>query len=251
MCTLSFVARDRGYLVAMNRDERITRGAGGPPGLHELKCEPAIYPSDGAGGTWIAVNEHGIALALLNWNDAAGRFRKTASRGKVIPALIVSRSSEALKRSINGLDLNGMLPFRLTGIFPAERQICEWRWHGNAMVLQNHPWKARHWFSSSLSDHQAEEQRGAECNRAWGEPDAGSVSWIRRLHASHSEGQGAFSLCVHRENVQTLSYSEIACTPALVELGHFVGSPCASGPIQSLAIERANRCDSLVFQKTP
>ena len=32
-----------------------------------------MYPSDGAGGTWIAANEYGITLALLNWNDVVPR----------------------------------------------------------------------------------------------------------------------------------------------------------------------------------
>jgi uncharacterized protein with NRDE domain len=80
--------------MAMNRDEQIARGAGMPSEMHEFDGTKAIYPNDGDGGTWIAANECGIALALLNWNDIAPSAKavKTRSRGRVIPALIDSRS---------------------------------------------------------------------------------------------------------------------------------------------------------------
>jgi len=237
MCTLSFVPREQGYSLAMNRDERIARGAGLSPEISECDGESATYPGDGAGGTWIAVNQSGITLALLNLNDE-GRGRKTASRGKVIPALIASKSLEDLQRSISRIDLAGMLPFRLIGIFPEERQICEWSWRSEAIALQSLEWKSEHWFSSSLSDQLATERRGAECSRAWKQADAGSTAWLRKLHASHS-GELGFSLCVHRDEVQTLSYTEISYTPARVEMGHMMGSPCAQGPIQLLVVEKS------------
>ena len=94
MCTLTVVTRNATYLMAMNRDEKIARGTGFPPEIHEFEGVKAIYPSDGDGGTWFATNEYGITLALLNWNDVTphGTHAKTRSRGRVIPALIDSRS---------------------------------------------------------------------------------------------------------------------------------------------------------------
>jgi len=101
MCTLSVITQENGYLLAMNRDEKITRGVGeGPetqdlegPETQDLNGTTAIYPSDGAGGTWIAANEYGISLALLNWNDVVRRpldIRKARSRGGIIPGLASS-----------------------------------------------------------------------------------------------------------------------------------------------------------------
>ena len=69
MCTLTVVTRNDRYLMAMNRDEKIARGAGAPAEMHEFESTRAIYPNDGEGGTWIAANEYGIGLAVLNWND--------------------------------------------------------------------------------------------------------------------------------------------------------------------------------------
>ena len=67
---------------------------------HEFDGTRAIYPNDGIGGTWFATNEYGVAFALLNWNDTAPHRRlnaKTRSRGRVIPALIDSRSLSDLR----------------------------------------------------------------------------------------------------------------------------------------------------------
>ena len=47
MCTLTVVIGIDTYLMAMNRDEKIARGAGLPPEIHEFDGTRAIYPSDG------------------------------------------------------------------------------------------------------------------------------------------------------------------------------------------------------------
>jgi hypothetical protein len=242
MCTLTVITGSNTYGMAMNRDEKITRGPGTPPEIHESEGTKAIYPSDGDGGTWIAANECGIALALLNWNDIIppGKAVKRRSRGRVIPALIDSRSLWDLHEVFRASNFTGMLPFRLVGVFPSEREIWEWRWDSAQLEFQVYEWASHHWFSSSISDKQAESLRGRACRVARHEPDAGSVSWLRRLHASHGGGAGPFSLCVHREDVKTLSYSEVVVTPRRVQMGHFRGSPCTMGQIYPIEIERAD-----------
>jgi hypothetical protein len=249
MCTLSVITRDSGYLLAMNRDEKIARGAGALQEIREFDGTRAIYPGDGDGGTWFATNEYGIALALLNWNDIAPHgagAAKTRSRGRVIPALIDSRSLTDLHEVFDVSNFKGMMPFRLVGVFPFEQEIWEWRWDSKQLEFQGHGWKSRHWFSSSLSDERAESVRGSVCRTAHHQSDAGSVSWLRRLHASHGRVPGPFSLCVHREDVKTLSYSQVMVTSVAVKMGHFRGSPCAMGPIHSIEIERAD-CPDLAL----
>jgi hypothetical protein len=225
----------------MNRDEKIARGGGEPPEVHQINGTTAIYPTEGAGGTWIAANEYDITLALLNWNTTApcGMDAKTRSRGRVIPALISSRSQSDLQQAFEVSNFEGMMPFRLVGVFPSEQTIGEWRSDSKQFWFQANPWEARHWFSSSLSDEQAESLRGAACRDAQFEPDAGSATWLRRLHASHAGGAGPFSLCVHRDDVETLSYSDVAVTAGQIRMRHLRGSPCMTGQIRSIEIERA------------
>jgi hypothetical protein len=240
MCTLTVVIGIVTYLMAMNRDEKIARGAGLSPAMHEFDGTRAIYPGDGNGGTWVATNEYGITFALLNWNDIALHRRalpKTRSRGRVIPALIDSRSLSDLHEVFGASNFTGMMPFRLVGVFPSEQEIWEWRWDSAQLECQVHEWESRHWFSSSLSDERAASLRGAACRVARHESDAGSVRWLRRLQASHAGGLGPFSLCVHREDVKTLSYTEVVLSSGSVRMCHFRGSPCTMNPADSTEIE--------------
>jgi hypothetical protein len=242
MCSLSVITRNDGYLLAMNRDERIARGPGILPEIHRFDGAEVMSPSDGTGGTWIATNEFGITLALLNWNIFAPYGTVAASkrsRGLVIPALLASRSLSDLLSVLDPLGMDGMLPFRLVGVFPSEQKISEWSWDSVRLQSQAHGWKPRHWFSSSLSDERAASLRGAACRAAEFEADAGSAPWLRRLHASHAGSPGPFSLCVHREDVRTLSYSEVVVTAGQVQMGHSMGSPCSAAQIHATKIQRA------------
>lgn len=240
MCTLTVITRDDGYLLGMNRDERLARATGLAPTMIELPSYSAIYPHDGSNGTWIAANDHGIALSLLNWNDVPQPMtEKARSRGEVIPALIACSTLHDVHSALRRLDLCGIWPFRLVGVSAEEKVIREWRWNQTELETQSHEWQSRHWFSSSMSDGQATAGRGAVCAAAWSEADAGSHLWLRRLHASHHNGPGPFSLCVHRESVGTLSYTEIECTPHAIELRYGSGSPCLTeAPMSTLHLER-------------
>lgn len=89
------------------------------------------------------------------------------------------------------------------------------------------PWERHHWFSSGLSDQDAQQNRGAVCSRP--DPDGMfSHEWLRKLHRSHENGPGPFSICVHREDVRSLSYSEIYYSDGRLELETFAGPPCKS-----------------------
>ena len=132
-------------------------------------------------------------------------------------------------------NFRGMMPFRLVGVFPSEQEIWEWRWDSARIDFRVHPWEERHWFSSSLSDERAERLRGATCRAACYRLHAGSVRWLRRLHASHVGGP--FSLCVHREDVKTLSYTEVIVKSRRVSMCNFRGTPCMMSPADSVEIE--------------
>lgn len=248
MCSLSFVAGDHGYLLAMNRDEKMARGPGNFPKLRDLGGTQAVFPAEEGGGTWIGANQHGLTLALLNWNEVVqtidlGAVRR--SRGLLIPALISSMTAGEFTNALCDLNVREHAPFRLVAVFGAEKELVEWRWDGYQLSRQAFPWHSRHWFSSSLSDRCAEQVRAAVCADAWDERDSGSVSWLRRLHASHASGPGPFSLCVHRAEVATLSYTEVICTPAKVSMRHSAGSPCRQSERKTLEIHRrdqAQRC---------
>lgn len=227
MCTLTFIPKPRGYLLGMNRDERLTRETAMPAAIVEREGVPAVYPREGAtGGTWIAGNAEGMAFALLNQNRTPGTGPKLRSRGHVIPSLIHSAGMREAVQRLEALDMSGMMPFLLTGFFPAEQSIVEWKWDGAFLKFRPWTWRARHWFSSGISDFMAAKVRGEFCQTAWQRRDAGSREWLRRVHASHAPVRGSFSICMHRAEAASVSYTEIGYDGLTLDLRYHAGHPC-------------------------
>src|SRR5436309_14100126 len=106
MCTISFVPKPRGFYLVMNRDEKFTRSTALPPAIVDLADRRAIFPRELAGGTWIAANDAGICLALVNWHRIQRQpVRSISSRGQVVKALAAKCSGEEIAASFAGLPL--------------------------------------------------------------------------------------------------------------------------------------------------
>jgi hypothetical protein len=227
MCTLTFIPKPGGYLLGMNRDESLRREHALLPTAVSRDGIEAAYPREVAtGGTWIAVNSAGIALALLNQNRGPDAGPKLRSRGLVIPPLIHSANMRQSIEQLKQFDFSGMMPFLLSIFFPAERVIAEWKWNGSHLHSRPWTWRQRHWFSSGISDSMATQVRGAFCQDAWHRRDAGSADWLRKVHASHAPVRGSFSVCVHRPEVASVSYTEIVFDGQQVGLHYHAGQPC-------------------------
>lgn len=235
MCTLTFAPNETGYLAGMNRDELRNRPAAAPPQIHPFGLGGAIYPTEAGGGTWIACNSGGNLLALLNWRcvDPALLAEKKISRGVVIPQLISAPGSQTTALRFGELQLDGCFPLRLVGVFPGEKTLREWNWDGIRKGELAFPWSRRNWFSSSLSDVQAQKERGSVCDAAWCDKFAGSEAWLRRLHRSHLPERGPFSICVHRRDASTVSYTEVECGAAAISMRYLAGSPCKKAEFDS------------------
>src|SRR6266516_3298581 len=107
MCTVTFIARRRGYCLGMNRDEKLTRPTGLPPRKKIMDGRAVISPSEPGGGTWIAVNDHGVTLALINWYSITARVGgKAVSRGEVINSMSAAISPDFAAVALAGLPLN-------------------------------------------------------------------------------------------------------------------------------------------------
>ncbi len=235
MCTLSFVPKRDGYLIAMNRDELLTRGVAQCPVIHKLAGTNSVYPADVEGGTWIAANDRGETWALLNRNGGQRSSRKL-SRGQLVLGALATRDFDQLSNLLSEVGLFNFLPFRLIGVSLSSQRVREWVWDGTDLTTLDHPWHPTHWFSSGISDATATEQRGKVFEAAARRADAGSLPWLRRIHASHGAAPGAFSVCVHRDDAATVSYTEIEAGSGRVEMRYHAGSPCIDLSLQAVAI---------------
>jgi hypothetical protein len=243
MCTLSLVARNDGFLLGMNRDERLSRGPALAPEIQKVCGLDAVFPIESSGGTWIAANQNGIAFALLNQNARHG-MSKTRSRGEIIPELIRSAELESAARQVDRLDLTGFLPFLLVGISAFERRLMQWRFDGDRLTTTELDFGNRHWFSSGISDADAATHRAPICALASKSDGAGTAQWLRALHRDHGDRAGAFSICVHREDAATVSYSEVEVSRDRISFRYQPGNPCQPGPM----IERTLSPSRLVLE---
>jgi len=136
MCTLTYLLTDNGYELFFNRDELRTRQPATVPALnHQLN---AIYPVDRDGnGTWIAVHNSGLSLALLNFYQAeqAVNNGEYLSRGQIILSLLED-PSDIIGR-LTKMDLKKYLAFQL-GVFAAElcrtkNKLRIFQWDGKTL----------------------------------------------------------------------------------------------------------------------
>ncbi len=227
MCSVTFWPQRGGYLLGMNRDERLTRVAGLPPIRVVIEGCTVIHPREPNGGTWITLNDHGVAFALINWYSIPARApQPAASRGDVALTLRGCLTVDEAEVRLHAQSLSHTNPFRLIGVFEEESRIGEWRWNLQALERIDHAWSPRQWLSSGYDEPKAQRLRGAAFELERNAGEAGTVPWIRRLHSSHSPERGPFSTCMHRADAATVSYSEIDVNPSSVEMRYSAGPLC-------------------------
>ncbi len=242
MCTVTFIARKGGYCLGMNRDEKLSRPIGLPPKQSKMNGCTVISPSEPGGGTWIAVNEHGATLALINWYSITARVgRKNVSRGEVVNSLSAVNSPEVANAFLDKLPLNRINPFRLIGIFPVTGEIVEWRWNLKQLVRKHHRWKTQQWISSGFDEPTAQRVRSKTFQRARRQHSASNLDWLRRLHRSHSPNAGPFSTCMHRADAATVSYTEVAVSSRKATMRYLAGTPCQNAESNTCSIRLRNK----------
>ena len=232
MCTVSFIARQRGYLLAMNRDEKLARAAGLPPKIISVLGRRVVRPAEPGGGTWIALNDAGVTFALINWYSVTARVKRNpVSRGEVVNAVSAQTSPASASEILARLPLKHINPFRLIGVFPATKEILEWRWDLKRHVRQQHPWQAQQFISSGFDEPTAQRIRSGTFRMALRQKSAGTLEWLRRLHRSHAPEPGPFATCMHRAEAATVSCTEVIFSARRAVMRHTAGAPCENARV--------------------
>jgi len=209
----------------MNRDEKRSRAAAVPPSIVDVNSARAIFPREPNGGTWIAANDGGVCVALINWyriNREPGR--DVMSRGQVVRELAGKSTTAEIAEAVMNLPLHRLRPFRLIAVVPLEQRVTEWRWNLEQLIARKHDWQMQHWFSSGFNEERAERERERVCTAA---RDRRSLAGLRQLHRSHRPKRGPFSICMHRDEAATVSYTEVAVSRRRATMRYKPG-PCCS-----------------------
>jgi hypothetical protein len=236
MCTVSFIVSKRGYLLAMNRDEKLSRAKGLLPQTAVIDGRAVICPSEPGGGTWIALNDTGATFALINWYSVRNAVKaNNLSRGGVVKSVAAQISPTGASRMLTTLPLKQINPFRLIAIFPAQREIYQWRWNLKSLVGRKQRWKSQQWISSGYDEPAAQRVRSKTFRLALRQAGAGRLEWLRRLHRSHTPACGPFSTCMHRDDAASVSYTEIIFSTQRITMAYGNTAPCQSVTREQLA----------------
>jgi hypothetical protein len=245
MCTVTFIARTNGYALGMNRDEKLTRGKALPPRRHRIDGLATLFPSEPGGGTWIGVNEAGVTFALINWYSVPARVSANpVSRGLVVRSALGWEAAAQLDTDLNAFPLNRTNPFRLIGVLPNDQQVIEWRWNLSRLERVEHEWETNAWVSSGFDEPGAERTRRETFKRVIPTHPWQSLRQLRAFHASHEPAPGPYSVCMHRADAATVSYTEIAVGDSTARMSYLSGPPCCAVTCDHQTLELSFDCCS-------
>ncbi len=184
-----------GREVFFNRDELKTRARAHPPEVFQSESGVRyLSPIDpDGGGTWMAVNEHGLCLALLNrWHETG--YKGTQTRGRIITGLAGCRSLDEVEKSVQSLDASVFSPFTLV-VLSLDEEVF-WEWNGEALARAE---LQQPLTSSSYCFHEVRDARRG----AYHQTD------LEKYHSSEGEISSAYTVRMNRPDAQTWSRSVI------------------------------------------
>lgn len=207
MCTLTYRLTETGYELFFNRDEQRSRAKAYLPKLNaDLH---AIYPLDPIGkGTWLAVHQSGLSLALLNYYQvekklAGGHF---ISRGELILRLL--KNPNSVIETLKSMDLQHYQPFQLC-LFPADlrrndNKLSCFQWDSFMLTEQQQTLPIT---SSGVDYAQVYQARKKQFTQlvSLNEP---TTKQLLAFHQSQKK-EGKLSVKMCREDAKTVSFSHL------------------------------------------
>ncbi|MCK6485746.1 MAG: NRDE family protein [Phycisphaerae bacterium] len=253
MCTVTLipVARDADsdawthLRLACNRDELRIRPAAMPPEIRRRGSRTAIMPIDPlSDGSWIAVNDAGLAATLLNVNPPAppGLMQSTLrnSRGILAPRLMACSTLDEAERHTADIDPDAFPPFRLVVV--DRNGLIDCRGDGSSLrrqrlALSSHPLL---FTSSGLGDHLVEQPRRALFESMF----THEADWPAAQVAFHRHAwpdRRHVSVCMERDEARTVSHTIIDLERGRATLTYYGDAPDrATSPVAlSLSIREA------------
>jgi hypothetical protein len=187
-------------------------------------------------GTWIATNEFGISLCLLNGENAPHGRRPCSSRGLLIPDLIWARSMDDCQFLLRQTDLTQYAAFSLALLEPGLPGMVA-RWNGRTLTIV--PGDAQVPLTSSSYDPAGVRRARVDefTRRSANAPriDAALLYWF---HSSHGASPGAYSPCMHRDDAETVSFSWITVTSDTVRFLYSPAAPCCCSAAEQEVLAR-------------
>jgi uncharacterized protein with NRDE domain len=227
MCTATWIRTRGGYELFFNRDELATRKPARAPVPSVREGVRLLAPVDGdAGGTWIGVNEHGIAVGLANGPTSGPAPR---SRGLLVLDLLAAASLAEVEGRLRAADPR---QYRSFALFAIDRAGETGIWSSDARKIERRPGEGEGALlvSSSRDAVRAKRERLALLERMARANGGLDAKLLAAFHASHEPERGPYSPCMHREDASTVSLTHVVVGANGIEMEYRAGSPCEAGP---------------------
>jgi hypothetical protein len=233
MCTVTWIYESPGYHLFCNRDEKHTRRLASKPQLLTRGGMRFLAPVDGDfGGTWIAVNESGLSLALLNRGPGSPA---QISRGLLVINLIAAPTLPEVTARFATSGLSDFAPFTLLGLAPGLAAAL-FVWNGRERDVVADAERNMPLVSSSVDPEGCVSRRRATLERIRAKSPALRPGALLAFHRSHAPVAGAHSVCMHRDDAQTVSFTWITVDGGGANMYYAAGSPCRSLAGESLSL---------------
>lgn len=256
MCTMTLVPFASGAAIrrssagarlriGFNRDESRMRAAGLPPEIRGCGLRRAIMPIDPVGGgTWLAVNDAGLAAALLNLYrvPVVGRIPpiNARSRGEIVPTVMecatIEEAFDRVRTTLHEAPAYG--PFSL--IVTDGARLFECRSHSGsheATPLDSID-QLRMFTSSGLGDALVYAPR----MRLFEEMFAGASDLVMTQDAYHRHqwpDHPELSVCMARADACTVSYAVIELSDTVASLSYYPAPPNVPSEPTRLSLQLA------------
>lgn len=214
-----------------NRDEQHTRAPGKSPETIQLQeagsdhTLQALAPSDpSGGGTWVGVNEHGVAATLLNLNlqDAPAKQAHHQSRGLlVLEALKHTSASTAASWLKQNTAPKNTLPFRL--VIADQNGVHLIHSDGQSLTHEAVGSITKRYFftSSGLGDHLAQGPREKLFHEHFDElEDEAAYKEQAAFHHHQWADQPHISIDTMRDDARTVSRTAVTVCPKQIEIAY-------------------------------
>ncbi len=229
MCTMTWFVNEDGYDLFFNRDERLTRSRALLPSIqsHESPQGDLFYisPTDAdAGGTWIASNEFGITVCLLNHYqfEQIETYKNWISRGEIVRRFSNITELGQAELMFNTMELDDYRAFRMFIIEPSgSNRLMVWDGHSGRIERNATMPKS----SSSVDAKHVKALRKQLFVDSNLEGSKSADAYIE-YHSSHLPSRSKDSVCMHRDDAQTVSLSHVRVSATEVAFRYADGSPC-------------------------
>ena len=240
MCTVSWVHSEKGYHLLCNRDEKKTRSSAIAPRIGVNGAVQFIAPVDqDFGGSWIAANEFGTSICLLNGYGLRQEWQ-VESRGLLVAKLSSAKTIEEVCARLGQMDLMRFASFTLVALSPG-RDAALWSWDGSALTEERNAEHRMPLISSSFEPDQVAAHRQREFLRRVARAQGLDEKVLFDFHSSHGlQGNqpSPYSTCMHREDASTVSFSWVSVSAKEVSFLYTPAAPCQWQPREIVQLPR-------------